>query len=145
RNEQTLLLGSSYVEPFAPVPGSEEYLAEHQAVDTSGMLIEMQGERPSYKNDTAIRPINSRSLDVTPYDTSRLLLNTLGGENWDLTGSTVYYEFTVPESGMYLITLRALQDVKNNFTVFRRITINDEVLFAELNETPFYYSTSWSN
>lgn len=144
-NEQTLLLGSIYVEPFAPLPGYEEYLAEHQAADTSGVLIEMEAERPSYKNDTAIRPINSRSLDVTPYDTSRLLLNTLGGENWDLTGSTVYYEFTVPESGMYLITLRALQDVKNNFTVFRRITINDEVLFSELNETPFYYSTSWSN
>ncbi len=108
------------------------------------MQIEREAEQPSFKNDTAIRPANSRSLAITPYHTSRLLLNTLGGENWERSGSTVYYTFTVPQDGMYSISLRALQDVKNNFTVFRRITLNDRVLFDELNVVPFPYSAEWS-
>jgi ABC-type glycerol-3-phosphate transport system substrate-binding protein len=142
---ETLLLGSIYVEPFAPYPPYKEYRQSNDAPDASELLIALEAEHPSYKNNTAIRPANNRSLEVTPYDTSRLLLNTLGGENWDDSGSTVYYEFTVPEAGMYVITLRALQDVKNNFTVFRRIWINDEIPFAEFNAVPFDYTSSWTN
>ncbi len=143
--EERMLLGSIYLEPFTPYPGYHQYLAENQAADSSGVLIELEAEGPSYKNSTAIRPTNSRSLAVTPYDTYRLLLNTLGGESWKQSGSTVYYEFAVPEDGMYFITLRALQNTKNNFTTFRRITLNDEVLFDELNAVPFPYSSDWAN
>lgn len=143
--KETMLLGSIYIEPFAPYPTYSQYQQANQAPDATGVLIELEAERPSYKNDTSIRPANSRSLEVTPYDTYQLLLNILGGDNWDRSGSAVYYEFTVPEDGMYLITLRALQNVKNNFTVFRRITINDAVLFAELNQVAFAYATDWSN
>lgn len=144
--EESLLLGSIYIEPFAPYPPYSQYQPPAPNPQTpTGVLIEIEAEFPSYKNDTAIRPTSSRSLGVSPYDTYRLLLNTMGGENWDRSGSAVYYEFTVPEDGLYLITLRALQNVKNNFTVFRRITINDEVPFAELNAVAFDYSTDWSN
>lgn len=142
---ESLLLGSFYLEPFRGYPDYSSYLGANPAPDSSGFMLEIEAEHPSYKNDTAIRPINSRSLAVTPYDTYRLLLNTLGGESWQRSGSTVYYEITVPADGMYLITLRAAQNIKNNFTVFRRITVNGEVPFAELNEVPFGYAPDWAN
>lgn len=143
--EETLLLGSIYLEPFSPYPDYTQYLAAHPAPDSSGVLIEIEAEHPAYKNDTSIRPANSRSLDVTPYDTYQLLLNTLGGESWKRSGSAVYFEFDVPADGMYGLTLRALQNTQNNFTVFRRITINDAVLFEQLNAAPFDYSSQWAN
>ncbi|GAB4577536.1 MAG: extracellular solute-binding protein [Anaerolineales bacterium] len=143
--EEKMLLGSVYLETFAPYPDYVQYLQTHSAPDTSGVLIELEAEHPSYKNSTSIRPANQRSLDVTPYDTYQLLMNTLGGDSWKLSGTTVYYEFEVPADGMYLLTLRALQNTKNNFTVFRRITINDVVLFEQLNQVPFHYSSQWSN
>ncbi len=143
--KEALLLGSIYIELFSNYPDYKQYLQENQAPDASGFSIEIEAEHPTYKNDTSIRPVNNRSLEVTPYDTYRLLLNTMGGENWDNSGSAVYYEFTVPEDGMYCITLRSIQNFKNNFTVFRRITINGVVLFEQLNEVPFNYSTHWSN
>jgi ABC-type glycerol-3-phosphate transport system substrate-binding protein len=143
--KESLLLGSVYIEPFAPYPAYAQYLTKNSdAPDSSGVLIEIEAERPSYKNDTAIRPINNRNLGVTPYDTYRLLLNTVGGESWDDSGSAVYYRFDVPEDGMYHITFTALQNLKNNFAIFRRITINDQVLFDEFNTVPFQYSTDWS-
>lgn len=143
--EETMRLGSIYIEAFSPYPAYYEYLQTNPAPDSSGVLIEIEAEHPSYKNDTAIQPSHSRSLEVAPYDTYRRLLNTLGGESWSRSGSTVYYEFDVPADGMYAMTLRAIQDTKNNFTVFRRITIDDEVLFEPLNEVPFDYSTRWAN
>jgi len=79
---ESILLGSITLEPFAEYPDYSQYLAANTAPDSSGVLIELEAEFPSYKNDTAIRPVNNRSLGVTPYDTYRLLLNTLGGEKW---------------------------------------------------------------
>lgn len=142
---ETMLLGSIYLTPFAPYPSYEAYLEANEAADTSGVVIELEAEFPSYKNDTSVRPANSRSLEVTPYDTYQLLLNTMGGESWKRSGSAVYYEFEVPEDGYYLITFRAQQNTRDNFTVFRRITINDEVLFDALNAVPFGYSAGWTN
>lgn len=146
QTQESMLLGSIYLEPFAPYPTYAEYRQAHQgAPDTAGVLLELEAEYPTYKNDTAVRPINSRSLEVTPYDTHRLLLNTLGGESWERSGSAVYYAFTVPADGLYTITLRALQNGRSNFTVFRRLTINNEVPFAELNAVPFAYATAWQD
>ena len=143
--KESSYLGSIYLEAFTSYPDYSQYSAAHNLNDTSGISIEIEAEFPSYKNDTAIRPFNSRSLSVTPYDTYKLLLNTIGGDSWDRSGSAVYYEFNVPEDGMYCITFRTLQNFKNNFTVFRRITINDVVLFDQFNEVPFTYSPDWSD
>jgi ABC-type glycerol-3-phosphate transport system substrate-binding protein len=142
---ESLSLGSIYLEPFFPYPSYSEYLHAHSAQDSSGVLLEIEAEFPTYKNDTSARPVNSRSLEVTPYDPYRLLLNTMGGESWKHSGTAVYYEFSVPEDGMYHITLHALQNYKNNLTVFRRITVNDAVLFEELNEVGFPSSSRWQN
>jgi len=143
--EETLYLGSIYFSEFSSPPNYAHYLESNSPEESSGVLIEMEAEFPTYKNDTAIRPINDRGLDVTPYDTYNLLLNTIGGESWQTSGGTLYYEFSVPQDGYYLITLRELQNIKNNFTVFRRILINGEVLFDEFHEVPFGYSTDWEN
>jgi ABC-type glycerol-3-phosphate transport system substrate-binding protein len=140
-----MLLGSIFLQEFTEYPDYSQYLQANQASDSTGVLIELEAEFPSYKNDTAIRPISTHSMAVTPYDTYRLLLNTLGGDSWKRSGSTVYYEFNVPQDGMYLITLRALQNTRDNFTVFRRITINGQVLYEQLNEIGFGYSADWSN
>ncbi len=143
--KETMLLGSIYVEPSSPYPSYARYLQEHPATDSSGVLITLEAERPAYKDNASIRPLYDRGLEVTPYDTYRLLLNTIGGESWQQSGSTLFYEFDVPEDGLYCITLHALQSYKNNFTVFRRITINGLVPFEELNEVPFPYSARWRN
>jgi len=142
---ETLLLGSIYLQPFSPDQPYQQYLEATPHADTSGILIELEAEWPSYKNSVSIRPLYNRSLKVTPYDTYQLLLNTIGGESWQRSGSALYYEVEAPQEGMYFITLRALQNTKNNFTVFRRLTINGTVPFDEFNEVPFGYSIEWAD
>ncbi len=142
---ETLLLGSIYLQPFSPDQPYQQYLEATPHADTSGILIELEAEWPSYKNSVSLRPLYNRSLKVTPYDTYQLLLNTIGGESWQRSGSALYYEVEAPQEGMYFITLRALQNTKNNFTVFRRLTINGTVPFDEFNEVPFGYSIEWAD
>jgi ABC-type glycerol-3-phosphate transport system substrate-binding protein len=142
---ESLYLGSIYLSPFAQYPEYDQYLAEHQASDSSGVSIQLEAEFPSFKNNTAIRPVSDHSLDVTPYDTYRLLLNTLGGDSWKNSGSAVYYEVNVPEAGRYSIALHVQQNTRDNFTVFRRVTVNGSVPFEQLNEVAFGYSSSWEN
>jgi ABC-type glycerol-3-phosphate transport system substrate-binding protein len=142
---ESILLGSIYIEQVVQPLSYNEYLQATPAEDTSGVSMVLEAENPSYKNNTSIRPINDRGLEVTPYDTYSLLLNTLGGDKWKDSGSAVFYEFEAPQEGMYNITLRSLQNFTNNFTSFRRITINGQVLFDELNEVPFRYTSKWTD
>ncbi len=144
-NQGSLYLGSLYLTKWNEPITYSDYAAAQTSTEPSGVLIEIEAEFPSYKNDTSIRPVNNRSLDVTPYDTNKLLFNVMGGESWQTSGSTLFYEFTIPQEGYYYLTLRELQNIKNNFTVFRRIWINDEVPFEELHEIPFNSSNEWVN
>lgn len=141
--EGTLYLGSTYLTAFAPYPDYTQYRESQPGTETSDFQLTLEAELPSYKNDTSVRPANSRSLTVTPYDTYCQLLNTLGGESWNKSGSAAYYVFDVPQDGLYALTLRALQNTRSNFTVFRRITVNGEVPFEQFNAVPFAYSADW--
>lgn len=142
-DEGEIYLGNIYIVPFVPYPDYQQYLALQSAAATSGAMMTVEAELPTYKNETSVRPAPDRGITVTPYDTYCLLMNTLGGESWDLSGSTVYYELDVPEAGLYAITLRAMQNSRGNFTVFRRIIVNGEVPFEELNAVAFPYSADW--
>ncbi len=144
-NKESMYLGSIYLTQFSPYPDYNQYLQDHPANEPADISIEIEAEQPSFKDDTTIRPVSDRSLEVSPYDTYRLLLNTLGGESWKRSGSTAYYEVEVPQAGLYNLSLRALQNTRNNFTVFRRITVNGSVPFEQLNEVAFHYSTHWTN
>ncbi|MDO6356027.1 extracellular solute-binding protein [Caloramator sp. CAR-1] len=107
------------------------------------LLIKIQAEKPSYKNDTSINPITSRDYEVVPYDTNRLLLNVFGGETWKKGGQTVYYEFEIPKDGLYKIAFKYSQPLKANSKVFRNISIDGNILYEELRHYGFDYSTKW--
>ena len=143
--EGAIYLGSIYLVPFTPYPDYAQYLDAQTATDSSGFSLALEAEMPTYKNNTSVRPASDRGLTVTPYDTYCLLMNTLGGESWKLSGSTVYYEFEVPQDGLYTISLRAMQNTRSNFTVFRRITVNGEVPFQQFNAIAFPYSANWTD
>lgn len=140
----SVYLGSVYLTPFSPYPTYTDYIAGQPAPDTSGFSLTLEAELPDYKNSTAVRPTTDRGLSVTPYDTYCQLLNVLGGESWIQSGTAAYYVFSVPEDGLYAITLRAMQKTRSNFTVFRRITVNGEVPFEEFNAVPFGHSADWN-
>ncbi len=140
-----IYLGSMYLVPFEPYVDYDAYHVSQSALAVTDFSLVLEAELPTYKNDTAVRPDNNRGLTVTPYDTYCFLMNMIGGESWQNSGTAAYYAVDVPEDGLYSITLRSLQNTRSNFTVFRRITVNGVVPFAQLNAVPFTFSPDWQN
>lgn len=107
---------------------------------TNKVLVIQEGEKNKYKNNTASGAFSSRDLEVLPYDTNNLLLNTFSSKN---SGEAVYYEINVEESGIYNLSFKVLQDLKPNMKVYRTITIDNQIPFKEAKSFPFNSTKSW--
>lgn len=123
--------------------------------ENNNVLIKIEAEKPSYKTDTAEIPVACRDLEVTPYDTNKLLLNTFGGSSWSKGGQAISYNINVPESGLYKLGIKyiltgdafrnkALElSTHENTSVYRTIMIDGEVPFNEMENYAFKYTTKW--
>jgi len=140
------LLGGSVTLAAQPLlPSYARYAEEHagKPVPKQASLIVREAEQPDYLNDTTINPVTSRDLEARPYETNRLLLNTLGGKTWARSGQTVYYEIDIAEAGLYEIAIKYKQSDKANARVYRTLYLDGEIPFREMRHYPFNYTNEW--
>ncbi len=110
--------------------------------ENSDVIIE--AEQLSTKSSVTIIPTTDRSsAGTSPQSPAALLLNTMGGDKWKSVGNAATWEFTVNESGMYEISTRFLQDLKDGIFTCRKLYIDGELPFAEAADLRFDYSSSW--
>lgn len=125
----------------------EEVKAEWDAQgakDTNGVHIVLEGEYASKTSSQMLYPQQDQSSpSVSPSSAKALLNNSIGGNSWRLVGQWIEWDFDVPEDGYYDITLYDKQNFSRGIHVSRRITIDGEVPFAELNDYAFDYAQSW--
>ena len=105
-----------------------------------GSLVKIEAEQMHVRNDSAIRVRSERDPSVTPYDTQIQYLNVIDGSSFNKGGQQVTWNFTVPETGLYRIAFKYKQESKYDFPVFRRIAIDGQVPFAELDSYLFPYA-----
>ena len=114
------------------------------AKNSSGKVITIEAEYASKTSSQMLYPTQDQaSADVVPASAKELLNNTIGGNSWRLVGQWIEWEFTVPESGYYEVALHDKQNFSRGVAVSRRITIDGEVPFAELNNYEFNYEQNW--
>lgn len=112
--------------------------------DTFGQFVEIQAETANRKSSQMLYPTQDQSSPaVTPYNVKELRNNTIGGTNWRLVGQWLEWDFEIPESGYYYITLHAKQNFVKGIYTSRKITIDGEVPFSELNDYGFAYKQDW--
>lgn len=106
--------------------------------------IVLQGEKAERKSDVSLYPMTDRTNCATqPFDEGRIVLNTIGGTNWSNPGSWIEWEFEIKKAGLYEIDLRVRQNQNAGMKCYRTISINDEILFSELENYGFSYKRSW--
>ena len=109
-----------------------------------GDIVKIQAEQPYEKSDSTIVASFDRSTSFTePNDPVYLKLNTIGGSSMQASGQWLSWEFTVPNSGLYEISFKAIQNTLNGSVSSRRIYIDGKVPFRELNNVEFPYSNNW--
>lgn len=128
-------------------PSYSQTLSAWQAAgasDTSGLSIVIEAEDAIRTSSQMLYPIQDQSSPaVTPGSAKYFINNTIGGNSWRMTGQWMEWEFVVPETGLYSITLHSNQNFRRGTYVSRKITIDGETPFAELEDYGFAFDRHW--
>ena len=111
---------------------------------TSGVQLTIEGEDARKTSSQTLYPKQDQSsAAVSPHSAKYLLNNTIGGTSWDKAGQWVEWQLDIPEDGYYEISLFDKQNFMRGIYVSRRITIDGEVPFSEMDNYGFYYESDW--
>ena len=136
-----VLSNRSNAEPYSAVKQAGDAAG---AVNTSGQMIRIEAENVSKSSSQMLYAQQDQSSPaVYPASARELLNNTIGGNSWRLNGQWLEWEFEVPQTGYYHISLFAKQNFVKGIYVSRRITIDGEVPFAEMEHYGFTYDSGW--
>ncbi len=136
-----ILSNSEEVKSYAEVKAQWD---AQGAQPTSGQNIMIQAENAVKTSSQMLYPKQDQSSPaVSPSSPKKLLNNTIGGESWDAAGQWIEWEFSVPQDGYYEISLFDKQSFMRGIYVSRKITIDGEVPFAEMEDYGFTYDSSW--
>lgn len=124
-------------------PTYENYLNLHDDIPVTG-LFRLEAEESYYKNSSTIgRGVNRDPL-VLPFSMTKLKLNVLGTDSFDVSGDAVTWIADVEQAGYYEITLKVKQS-RQNTSVYRSLYINGEIPFEEAQYLSFPYRRDWQN
>lgn len=111
---------------------------------TTDVNITIQAENVIKTSSQMLYPKQDQSSPaVYPASAKELLNNTIGGESWSDAGQWMEWEFEVPESGYVNISLFDKQSFMRGIYVSRKITIDGEVPFKEMEDYGFTYDSQW--
>ena len=153
KGSQTISLGAEnepmYIkalslEPVKPIQSYDQYIASvPSASDGSDYIQVVQGEDSVRRSESSLYAKYDRSSPTTqPYSVTSTVLNYTGGEAWRSYGQWIEWEFEIPESGYYEISLFDKQNFMRGIYVSRKIYIDGKVPFQEMESYGFYYDSS---
>jgi ABC-type glycerol-3-phosphate transport system substrate-binding protein len=112
--------------------------------ETHKLKIEMQGEQAVQRSSPTLYPLADRSSPaVAPYSASKIRVNTIGGRNWRMPGDWIAWELEVPKTGLYKIGLKVKQNFLKGVNSTRKLMIDGQVPFKEMENIPFSYQSNW--
>lgn len=107
--------------------------------------IRIEAEQISRSSDSRISAQYDRSdAKMSPSDPVKFLLNMAGGGTWSSDGQYMEWEFQVEKAGLYELHIKERQNMKQGITVYRRLFLDGEVPFKELDCVGFTYNSSWN-
>lgn len=128
KNSGEFLLGNIYLYKKEDLKRFESF-ENYQKNDNCYML---EGEKPLYKSATDIKAISTSMVHLTPFSTSKNMLNNLSGDSFNESGHSVTYCFDIKESGYYNIAIKYY--ISQTFTnSYAKILIDNIINYEELN------------
>lgn len=145
---EPMILRKLILNNTTPTQSYDELRTKENALglqSSSGQLVTIEAEKADRKSSQMLYPTQDKSSpSVTPYNVKELRNNTIGSNSsWRIVGQWLEWDFKVPESGYYYISLHARQNFVRGIYTSRKISIDGEVPFNELNDFGFRYNSSW--
>ncbi len=132
-------------------PSPESYLEYHEknlALHTQNEevidSIIIEAEKPHRKTSNMLAALADRSDSMmSPADPVVKKLNSVGGDNWSSVNQTIIWKFEVEKDGYYQLGFRYKQNFQRGFYTARRVEIDGQLLFEELEDIHFTYGPGW--
>ena len=119
---------------------------ENSGKAPEGYINIVEAETAKYRSSPTLHAISDRSSPgTTPYSVDEIRMNMIGGIAWRIPGQWIEWEIEVPSDGLYNITFKSRQNYNRGNVSVRRLTINGEVPFLEVEELSFAFSGDWQN
>ena len=145
-NEPMLIRKMSLMGVTNPVTYSD-YQALHagaSATAAADFMSIIQGESSTARSESSLYAKYDRSSPTTvPNSVTYTVLNYVGGETWRKNGQWIEWEFEVPEDGYYNICIKGRQNYSRGSVSSRKVYIDGEVPFEDLDEISFDYRNDW--
>ncbi len=145
------------------VPTYEEYLKEVEALgatQVSGVnKLTIQGEKPDFVSDSSVSMTNNKTSAITsPSEPGCDLNNVIGANSYSSVGQWAAYNFTVPKTGLYNMTMRYQQNTLDGMFVSRAVKLTSHgggqypygyadgtpsVPFSEAYSLRYNYNKNW--
>ena len=130
------------------LPGYDEYIKQMEAKgaeDIKGYVQMYEAEATDLKSSTGLAAgYDKQNPAVSPNDPVKIRINMLGGYNFSAPRQWVSWKVSVPESGFYQLHFKYRQNDLVGMPSRRKVYINGEIAFAELEETKFNYHSDWA-
>ena len=111
---------------------------------TTGQSVRIEAENATKMSSQMLYPRQDQSSPaVYPSSAKYLLNNTIGGTSWQEAGQWIEWEFDVEEAGYYNISTFCKQNFVRGIDVCRKIMIDGQVPFSEMNAYGFSYQQNW--
>lgn len=151
---EAMAIKSIRLYPYEGLTSYKDVLASYPAnAKPAGTSIStmIEAEKPYRVSDTSVYAANDRTSAVTsPSNPSAQLMNVLGANSYDTIGQWASYQFTVPKTGLYTISVRCMQDELAGMYTSRALRLAGgiygdtlSVPFAEAYNVRFNYDKSW--
>ena len=134
-------------EPF--LTSYQDYLSINQqkGYKTTENIMELfQAEDYYLQSSSTLWPSADKSSPLTqPYSYDNVKINYGGGSQWKQPGQWISWKVEAPEDGFYNLGCKYKQGYLDGLFSSRRIYIDGEVPFKELNAVRFNYTGQWKN
>ncbi|CAM2824911.1 extracellular solute-binding protein [Paenibacillus sediminis] len=147
---EPVLLGNITVTSPEVVPTYNEYIKSVDSAMAPAHLTTVEAEQAFSKNEPFIRVQGDSSPSSVPFNSGKVLLNSIGGDSWQTSGQSVTWRFEVPSDGNYQLALKFKQNTNTSGTgtdmpVYRTLRIDGNIPFEEMRRVVFPYTNDWTN
>ncbi len=144
---ETMAMGDIIIHSPTPVPTYQERLAEWRAKGykevTGDVKVKVQAELTYEKSDPTVRDEVNYDALADPYSEGLFRLNSFGWWRWRLAGQWVRWKITVPQDGLYQISLDAWQGWSGRRPRLRYLKIDGQTPFKEMQSILFRTGRDW--
>lgn len=110
----------------------------------SGESIVIEAEKPLLKNSYWLTAkTDNSSINITPNDPVKSIVNYVGGGNWKTPGETIVWETPELEEGYYQLGFSFRQNEIIGGKSYRMLTIDGKIPFEQASHIGFTYDDNW--